>query len=171
MATVGVLRFGVWFPRMCHAARRILARPDRWRDCGRPTTPPCATAVLLFRSCRCPVCRHSAYGYDTGRRTLHDLGDLLSGRPLDLLIRYSKHRCDRCRRRFTADLFDLADRGSHSIGRVVRVVVRLVVEDGLPYRSASWHLWRDQWRDHRVFGPHTTVQNWVKAGGKSRRAG
>jgi hypothetical protein len=27
--------------------------------------------------------------------------------------------------------------------------VRCVVEDGLPYRTASWHLWRD----HRVFVP------------------
>ena len=41
---------------------------------------------------------------------------------------------------------------------------RLVAEDGLPYRSASWHLWRD----HRVFAPYATVQNWVEdAGGKN----
>ena len=40
--------------------------------------------------------------------------------------------------------------------------VRLVVEDGLPYQSASWHLWRD----HRVFVPYATIQNWVEAGGK-----
>ena len=36
------------------------------------------------------------------------------------------------------------------------------VEDGLPYRPASWHLWRD----HRVFVPFATIQNWVEAGGK-----
>jgi hypothetical protein len=40
--------------------------------------------------------------------------------------------------------------------------VRLVVEDGLPYQSASWHLWRD----HRVFVPYATIQNWVEAGGE-----
>ena len=40
--------------------------------------------------------------------------------------------------------------------------VRLVVEDGLPYRPASWHLWRD----HRVFVPFATIQNWVEAGGE-----
>ena len=40
--------------------------------------------------------------------------------------------------------------------------VRLVVEDGLPYRAASWHLWRD----HRVFVPFATIQNWVEAGGE-----
>jgi len=42
------------------------------------------------------------------------------------------------------------------------MAVRLVVEDGLPYRAASWHLWRD----HRVFVPYATIQNWVEAGGK-----
>jgi len=46
--------------------------------------------------------------------------------------------------------------------------VRLVAEDGLPYRAASWHLWRD----HRVFVPFATLQNWVEAAGeKSRRTG
>jgi hypothetical protein len=118
-----------------------------------------------FRRRRCPVCRHSAYRYDVGQRTLHDLGDLRSDRPLDLLVRYSKHRCGRCRRRFAADLSDLADHGSHYTTRVVRVAVRLVVEDGLPYRTASWHLWRD----HRVFVPHATVQNWVEAAGEKSR--
>lgn len=55
---------------------------------------------------------------------------------------------------------------SHYTHRVVTVAVRLVVEDGLPYRAASWHLWRD----HRVFVPFATIQNWVEAGGKKGRA-
>ena len=46
--------------------------------------------------------------------------------------------------------------------RVVSLAVRLVVEDGLPYQAASWHLWRD----HRVFVPFATIQNWVEAGGE-----
>ena len=46
--------------------------------------------------------------------------------------------------------------------RVIDIAVRIVVEDGLPYRPASWHLWRD----HRVFVPFATIQNWVEAGGK-----
>jgi hypothetical protein len=45
---------------------------------------------------------------------------------------------------------------------VVHLAVRLVVEDGLPYRPASWHLWRD----HRVFVPWATIQNWVEATGE-----
>ena len=32
----------------------------------------------------------------------------------------------------------------------------------MPYRSASWTLWRE----HRVFVPYATIQNWVEAGGK-----
>ena len=43
--------------------------------------------------------------------------------------------------------------------------VRLVVEDSLPYRAAGWALWRD----HRVFVPFATIQNWVEAGGKKGR--
>jgi hypothetical protein len=57
---------------------------------------------------------------------------------------------------------DLADRGSHYTRRVVEMAVRLVVEDGLPYRVAGWALWRD----HRVFVPFATIPNWVEAGGE-----
>ena len=57
---------------------------------------------------------------------------------------------------------DLAAPGSHYTHRVVDTAVRLVVEDGLPYRAASWSLWRD----HRVFVPYATIQNWVEAGGE-----
>jgi hypothetical protein len=45
---------------------------------------------------------------------------------------------------------------------VIQLAVRIVVEDGLPYRPDSWHLWRD----HRVFVPFATIQNWVEAGEK-----
>jgi hypothetical protein len=57
---------------------------------------------------------------------------------------------------------DLALPKSHYTHRVVALAVRLVVEDRLPYRAASWHLWRD----HRVFVPYATIQNWVEGGGK-----
>jgi hypothetical protein len=63
---------------------------------------------------------------------------------------------------FSADLSDLAPPGGHYKHRVLSLVVRLVVEDGLPYRAASWHLWRD----HRVFVPYATIQNWAEAAEK-----
>jgi hypothetical protein len=85
-------------------------------------------------------------------------------RPRDLPVVYSKHRCEGCGVYFSADLSDLAPPGSHYTQRVLSLAVRLVVEDGLPYRAASWHLWRD----HRAFVPFATTQNWVEAAGEKR---
>ncbi len=61
---------------------------------------------------------------------------------------------------------DLALPKARDTHRVVAMAVRLVVEDGLPYRTASWHLWRDS----RVFVPWGTIQNWVEASGKKSEA-
>jgi len=110
----------------------------------------------------CPRCDQPAARDKVFTRRLHDLGDLVSGRPQELEITYSQHYCPTCDKYFHADLSDLAPRGGHYTHRVMVVAIRLVVEDGLPYRSASWHLWRD----HRVFVPFATIQNWVEAGGK-----
>src|SRR5256885_1253278 len=113
----------------------------------------------------CPKCGGSAHRLRTARRTLHDLGDPVSGRPRDLHVTYSQHRCRRCNHYFNADMLDLALPNGHYTHRVVATAVRTVVEDGLPYRTASWHLWRD----HRVFVPWATIQNWVEAAGEKRR--
>ena len=110
----------------------------------------------------CPRCGHLAYRHKFDQRTLHDLGDLRAGRPIALVVTYSSHYCSNCRKHFNADLSALAWPGSHYTCRVIDLAVRIVVEDGLPYRPASWHLWRD----HRVFVPFGTMQNWVAAGGK-----
>jgi hypothetical protein len=115
-----------------------------------------------YRRRPCPQCGRNAYRLRRVERTLHDLGDLVSGRPCDLHITYSQHHCSRCRVYFNADMDDLGPPKGHYTYRVVAMAVRLVVEDGLPYRAASWHLWRD----HRVFVPFATVQNWVEAGGE-----
>jgi hypothetical protein len=96
------------------------------------------------------------------QRTLHDVGCLLRDRPRDLVVVHSRHYCCRCRRHFGVDLSDLAPPGSRYTLRVISLAVRLVAEDGLPYRAASWHLWRD----HRVFVPFATIQNWVEAAGE-----
>jgi len=113
----------------------------------------------------CPCCGRSCYRDGLGHRTLHALGCLLRDRPRLLLVAYSRHYCPSCKRYFGADLSDLAPPGSHYTQRVISLAVRLVVEDGLPYRLASWHLWRD----HRVFVPFATLQNWVEAAGEKRR--
>ena len=110
----------------------------------------------------CLRCGKTCGRQKTFTRRLHDLGDLVSGRPQDIALTYSQHYCSKCRKYFNADSSDLAPPGGQYTHRVVGLAVRLVIEDGLPYRTASWHLWRD----HRVFVPFATIQNWVEAGGK-----
>ena len=102
-----------------------------------------------YRYRRCPFCGSRARRRGVTQRVLHDLGDARRGDPLDIHLTYSKHQCSSCRRCFNADMDDLALPKCHYTHRVQHKAVRLVVEDGLPYRSASWHLWRD----HRVFVP------------------
>jgi hypothetical protein len=115
-----------------------------------------------YRRRSCPRCGHSAYRDRIARRTLHDLGNPYTGRPRDIVLLCSQHYCRPCRKYFNADSTDLAAPGSHYTRRVVEMAVRLVVEDGLPYRAAEWALWRD----HRVFVPFATIPNWVEAGGE-----
>lgn len=110
----------------------------------------------------CPKCDRSCYRHDVRERTLHDLGDLVLERPREIHLTYSQHYCCKCHCYFNVDTSDLAPPKGHYTHRVVALAVRVVVEDGLPYRAASWHLWRD----HRVFVPYATIQNWVEAGGK-----
>jgi hypothetical protein len=113
---------------------------------------------------RCQRCGRRAGRYAVASRTVHDLGDPRSGCPIDLVLCYSKHRCPRCGRCFSAELSDLALPKCLYTRRVQQLAVRLVAEDGLPYQAASWHLWRD----HRVFVPYATIQNWVEAAGKKK---
>jgi hypothetical protein len=119
-----------------------------------------------FRRRPCPRCGRNAGRLRTVERLLHDLGDPVAGRPRDIHLTYSQHRCPDCNLYFNADMDDLALPKSHYTHRVVAMAVRLVVEDGLPYRLASWHLWRD----HRVFVPFATIQNWVEAAGEKSGA-
>jgi hypothetical protein len=143
--------------------------PDRTEGITRVEDLPAPLVIDRSRNYRrraCPLCGRGCYRDNVGRRVVHDLGSPLQDRPRDLHLAYSRHRCRSCRLYFSADLSDLAPPGSHYTHRVIAMAVRLVVEDGLPYRAASWHLWRD----HRVFVPHATIQNWVEAAGKKGRA-
>jgi hypothetical protein len=88
-----------------------------------------------YRSRTCRKCGNSAYRLRTAQRTLHDLGDPVSGRPRDLHLIYSQHRCPRCNHYFSADMLDLTLPNGHYTHRVVGTAVRIVVEDGLPYRA------------------------------------
>src|SRR5262245_12429310 len=111
---------------------------------------------------QCPHCGHSAYRDKQSQRTLPDVGHLAVWCPRDLLVTYAQHYCTQCRKYFSAELSALAPPGSHYPHRVIDLAVRLVVEAGLSSRPARWHVGRD----HRVFGPFATLQNWGEAGGK-----
>ena len=115
----------------------------------------------------CPRCSRRAGRYAVATRILHDLGDARTDRPVDLVVRFSRHRCPGCGCCFAADLSRLALPKCLYTRRVQQMAVRLVAEDALPYRAASWHLWRD----HRVFVPYATIQNWVEAAGEKMRRG
>ena len=139
--------------------------PDVTEGITRVEDLPSPKVVKRSRNYRrrpCPKCGRNAYRLRPATRKLHDLGDPISGRPREIHLTYSQHRCLRCNTYFNADMDDVALPKSHYTHRVVYTAVRLVVEDGLPYRSACWHLWRD----HRVYVPFATIQNWVEAGGK-----
>ena len=127
-------------------------------------SPVFARRSRTYRHRPCPRSGRSCFRNGRGRRTLHDLGFPLRDRPRRLQVVYSKHYCAACRTHFNADMADLAPPGSHYTSRVICLATRLVVEDGLPYRTASWHLWRD----HRVFVPFPTIQNWIEAAGKKK---
>ena len=107
----------------------------------------------------CPHCGQAAPRDHELTRTVHDLGDWTTGRPVDLCLLYAEYFCTPCGRYFSTDLSALAYPRSHYTLRVQHLAVRLVLEDRLPYRAASWHLWREQ----RVFVPFATLQNWVEA--------
>ncbi len=124
--------------------------------------PKVVKRIRNFKRRPCPRCGKSCPRDRVVTRVLRDLGDWIVGRPCEIHLTYSQHHCTNCRRYFNADMSDLARPKAHYTHRVVSLAVRLVVEDGLPYQSASWHLWRD----HRVFVPYATIQNWVEAGGK-----
>jgi hypothetical protein len=139
--------------------------PDPTEGITNPEDLPQAKIIRRSRNFQrrpCPRCGRTCFRHGVVTRVLHDVGDLVSARPRDLHLLYSRHRCIACRKTFNADMSDYALPKAHYTHRVISLAVRLVVEDGLPYQAASWHLWRD----HRVFVPFATIQNWVEAGGK-----
>ena len=110
----------------------------------------------------CPRCGPLASRHTSGQRTFHDLGHVSTGCPVDLVVTSSSPSCSRCQKYLNIALSDVALPGNHDTRRVIQMAVRLVVEDGVPSRPASWH----RWRDHRVFVPFATLQQWTEAGGK-----
>ena len=137
-------------------APNIKQRITRVEDLPKPKIKKLSRS---HKKCKCPFCGHLSYRDNTFTRKLHDIGDIKANRPRDLLVSYSQHRCSKCGRYFNADLRDLADHHCQYTRRVVKLAVRYIAQNGLSYRAASQHLWRN----HRVFVPWATIQNWVEA--------
>jgi hypothetical protein len=49
-----------------------------------------------YRRQPCPQCGHGSYRHRHAKRVLHDLGDLVSGRPHDIHVAHSVHHCTKC---------------------------------------------------------------------------
>ena len=111
--------------------------PDRTEGITRVEDLPKPKRVRRSRNYSrrpCPWCERTCFRKRTFERTLHDLGDLVVERPRDVHLTYSQHYCCKCQRYFNVDMSDLAPPKSHYTHRVIAMAVRLVVEDGLPYR-------------------------------------
>ena len=125
--------------------------------------PTCMAYDRNHKHTPCPRCGGRAPRHTSGQRLVHDLGDVSSGWPVDLLGTSSSHSCAHGQKPLNIDLSDVVPPGSHSTHRVIDLAVRVVGEDGLPYRPASGH----RWRAPRGCVPFATLQHWVEAGGKT----
>ena len=56
----------------------------------------------------CPRCGHLASRHKSGQRTLHDLGNVYTGCPVDLLVPYASHYGARCQKYLHITLSDFA---------------------------------------------------------------
>ena len=138
--------------------------PDPTEGITRPEDLPTPHMVQQSRNFKhrpCSRCGKSSYRDRVFTRTLHDVGDLISGRPRDIALTYSQHYCCKCRKYFNADASDLAPPKSQYTHRVIGLAIRLVVEDAFPSDAARGQLWRA----HRGGVPYATRQTWGEAGG------
>jgi hypothetical protein len=72
----------------------------------------------------CPKCKQMASRRQVKHRTLHDIGDLVSGRRRELKVSYSQHYCRACHKHFGVDLTDLAPPKGRYTNRVVVMAVQ-----------------------------------------------
>jgi len=138
--------------------------PEPTEGSTRPAALPKPPMVQHRCNCKhrpCPRCGQSRYGARVFTRTLHEVGDLIAGRPRDIALTYSQHSCCKGRQYFHADASALAPPKSQYTQRGSGLAIRLVVEDAFPSDAARGQLWRA----HRGGVPYATRQTWGEAGG------
>lgn len=84
----------------------------------------------------CAWCGQSARREHVYPRQWHDVGDLVSGRPIELHMSYSQHHCQKCNKYFMTDVSDIAPPASHYTHRLIALAVRVVVSHN-PFHSIS----------------------------------
>jgi predicted RNA-binding Zn-ribbon protein involved in translation (DUF1610 family) len=110
-------------------------RSDPTEGITQPADLPPARIIRRSRNFThrsCPSCGKRWYRHDTYSRVLHDVGDVVDGRPRDIYLEYSQHRCTKCGQSFNADMSDYAWPKAHDPHRVVSLAVRPVIEEGGP---------------------------------------
>src|SRR5574342_850532 len=107
---------GEYKPDTAYLRIEDLPKPKIVKETRNESHRPCS-------SCGKPARREHVY-----HRQLHEVGDLVSGRPMELHITYSQHHCQACHQYFMTDLSDVAAPGSHCTRHGVALAVRVLVE-------------------------------------------
>ena len=100
--------------------------PDATEGITKPEDLPRPKVVRRSRNFKhqpCRRCQRRSGRNSVQTRILHDVGDLVAGRPRDLHLVYSQHRCTKCNRFFNADTSEYALPKSHYTHRVVSLAV------------------------------------------------
>ncbi len=106
--------------------------------------------------CHCPRCRRTAKRTRTVQRRIHGLGD--SERSLRIVLTFSQHYCEFCKRYFNANTSDIAPPGSRYTCAVKEFALALVLNEHESYRKASCLMQQF----FRVYVPPGTICNWIE---------
>lgn len=106
------------------------------------------------KSARCPVCGGANARHSIGRRRIHEVGVHC---PAVLVVTYSKHYCEQCRKRFSLPMEHLAPARSRFTNRVRRLAVDLILALGYTYDRAELRM-RNK---YHVRTPISTMHDWV----------
>lgn len=104
----------------------------------------------------CPQCEGVAKRHSEGFRRPWEIG--VDG-PTRLLITFSKHYCENCRKHFSQCIDHIVMPGCRYTNRARRTAVDLVVRLGLTFEQAHYRMRRKYY----VKVPVTTLHDWVVA--------
>ena len=94
----------------------------------------------------CPSCGNRARREHVYQRQLHDIGDLVSGRPIELEITYSQPHCQECNQYFMTALQaarQLTVKGITTDGSALYPAAIQAVWGNLPHQICEFHILKD----------------------------